>query len=84
MIIAMRAHATKPDAPPKLICLMMSGRGRCPHLRSPDKRGSTVLVCFYYYSLLASERSERDTLRSVQLRIADILYIYIFIPWLLR
>ena len=25
--------------------------------------------------LLASERSERDTLRSVQLRIADILYI---------
>ena len=43
MIIAMRAHATKPDAPPKLICLMMSGRGSCPHLRSPDKRGSTVL-----------------------------------------
>ena len=43
MIIAMRAHATKPDAPPKLICLMMSGRGRCPHLRRPDKRGSTVL-----------------------------------------
>ena len=42
MIIAMRAHATKPDAPPKLICLMMSGRGRCPHLRRPDKRGSTV------------------------------------------
>ena len=28
------------------------------------------------YILLASERSERDTLRSVQLRIADI-YIYI-------
>ena len=27
-------------------------------------------------TLLASERSERDTLRSVQLRIADILYIY--------
>ena len=44
MIIAMRAHATKPDAPPKLICLMMSGRGRCPHLRRPDKRGSTVHV----------------------------------------
>ena len=43
MIIAMRAHATKPDAPPKLICLMMSGRGRCPHLRRPDKRGSTVI-----------------------------------------
>ena len=43
MIIAMRAHATKPDATPKLICLMMSGRGRCPHLRRPDKRGSTVL-----------------------------------------
>ena len=42
MIIAMCAHATKPDAPPKLICLMMSGRGRCPHLRRPDKRGSTV------------------------------------------
>ena len=30
-----------------------------------------------YSSLLASERSERDTLRSVQLRIADI-YIYIY------
>ena len=30
------------------------------------------------FLLLASERSERDTLRSVQLRIADI-YIYIFI-----
>ena len=30
--------------------------------------------------LLASERSERDTLRSVQLRIADIyIYIYIYI-----
>ena len=29
--------------------------------------------------LLVSERSERDTLRSVQLRIADILYIYIYI-----
>ena len=44
MIIAMRALATKPDAPPKLICLMMSGRGRCPHLRRPDKRGSTVHI----------------------------------------
>ena len=33
----------------------------------------------YIYSLLASERSERDTLRSVQLRIADIfIYIYIY------
>ena len=33
-----------------------------------------------YVCLLASERSERDTLRSVQLRIADILYyIYIYI-----
>ena len=31
---------------------------------------------FLVYILLASERSERDTLRSVQLRIADILYIY--------
>ena len=30
--------------------------------------------CFFLY-LLASERSERDTLRSVQLRIADIYII---------
>ena len=29
--------------------------------------------------LLASERSERDTLRSVQLRIADIYIVIIFI-----
>ena len=31
-------------------------------------------ACMY---LLASERSERDTLRSVHLRIADIYYVYI-------
>ena len=31
------------------------------------------------YILLASERSERDTLRSVQLRIADIIYYFIYI-----
>ena len=26
----------------------MSGRGRCPHLRRPDKRGSTVLVSLLF------------------------------------
>ena len=31
--------------------------------------------------LLASERSERDTLRSVQLRIADIYIYYILEKW---
>ena len=37
-----------------------------------------IILVIYYSSnlLLASERSERNTLRSVQLRIADI-YIYI-------
>ena len=43
------------------------------------KRARHSLVCSIenrrYYILLASERSERDTLRSVQSRIADI-YIY--------
>ena len=34
-------------------------------------------------SLLATERSERDTHRSVQSRIA-IYVIFLFIPWLLR
>ena len=34
----------------------------------------------FYYSL-ASERSERDTLRSVQLRIADIYINIIYILW---
>ena len=31
-----------------------------------------VVLSLRFYCLLASERSERDTLRSVQLRIADI------------
>ena len=38
---------------------------------------SSILWINYY--LLASERSERDTLRSVQLRIADIYIYYIYI-----
>ena len=37
-----------------------------------------VLNLVLFFNLLVSERSERDTLRSVQLRIADIYYnIYI-------
>ena len=35
----------------------------------------------YFIYLLASERSERDTLWSVQLRIADIYIIIIYILW---
>ena len=46
-------------------------RARHSQVCSIENRG-------YIYILLASERSERDTLRSVQLRIADI-YIYIYI-----
>ena len=34
---------------------------------------------YVFIYLLASERSERDTLRSVQLRIADIYIIIIYI-----
>ena len=37
-----------------------------------------MYLLFLNMYLLASERSERDTLRSVQLRIAD---IYIYILW---
>ena len=37
----------------------------------------TSLVVYVIGGLLASERSERDTLRSVQLRIADIYIIII-------
>ena len=37
-----------------------------------------ILVEIYMH-LLASERSERDTLSSVQLRIADIYIYYIYI-----
>ena len=42
-----------------------------------DVRRLIIFVCMY---LLASERSERDTLRSVQSRIVYI-YIYIYILW---
>ena len=38
-----------------------------------------MYVCMYVYKELASERSERDTLRSVQLRIADIYILYIMV-----
>ena len=45
--------------------------------------GRVARVTGYKYILLASERSERDTLWSVQLRIADIYIIYVIvIPWL--
>ena len=42
---------------------------------------SLLLLLFIILTieLLASERSERDTLRSVQLRIADIYIYYIYI-----
>ena len=43
--------------------------------RGSDNRGCTV------HALLASEQSERDTLWSVQLRIADIYIIIIYILW---
>ena len=43
-----------------------------------------IMGTIFLVYLLASERSERDTLMSVQLRIADIYIIYYYILYIVR
>ena len=67
MQIQLTSEITEPYSTTSVIC-ERAKRARHSQVCSIENRG-------YIYILLASERSERDTLRSVQLRIADI-YIY--------